>query len=129
MRKKKGIPVGFRKHRGSFLRSFLSDAIDTAQEAFDEFMERDFVTPQERQEAAAQAAAKEQPKDAPRMKEPDNQKQQAQHTQQARDDEVAEQIKSLTQTVAALAKAVETMKEAQNQEWQKMVNKKSGEEQ
>ena len=127
MRKKKGIPAGFRKNQGSFLRSFLSDAIDTAQEAFDEFMERDFVTPQERQEAAAQAATKEQPKDAPPMKEPDTQQQQAQQAQQARDDEVAEQIKSLTQTVAALAKAVATMKEAQEQEWQEIATKKRGE--
>lgn len=117
MRKKKGIPAGFRKHRGSFLRSFLSDAMDTAQEAFDEFMERDFVTPKEQQEART----KEQPKDTERKQEPD-----PQHTQQARDDDVAEQIKSLTQTVAALAQAVATMKETQNQEWQEMAKKKRG---
>ncbi|MGH9427086.1 MAG: hypothetical protein ACRD2L_12385, partial [Terriglobia bacterium] len=79
--------------------------------------------PKERQEEAA----KKHPEAAQRLKEQDNQKQHAQQGQTTRDDEVAEQIKSLTQTVAALAQAVQTMKATQEQEWHDMTNKKRGE--
>jgi hypothetical protein len=108
-RRKKGIPSGLRSHRGSFLRSFFSDAMDTAQEAVDEFLERDFERP---------LAQSPETKTAPRDAEG--------HQASARDSEVMRQIDSLAHTIAALTAVVERVKKDQEAEWRTLQQDREG---
>lgn len=113
MRKKKGLPIGLRKNRGSFLRSFLSDALDTGQEAFDEFMERDFESPR-KPESSTKGATSEQEKPA------------ASPTTKESYQEVTARIDELTQIVEALAVMVREIKETQEAEWQELTKGRGG---
>ncbi|MGH7966033.1 MAG: hypothetical protein ACRERD_30150 [Candidatus Binatia bacterium] len=114
MRKKKGLPTGFRKNKGSFLRSFLSDALDTGQEAFDEFMERDFEAPAKPESSTKGTAPSGQEKPA------------ASPTVQASRQEVIARVDELAQIIAALAAALSEIKEAQDAEWEELMKNRGG---
>lgn len=114
MRKKKGLPTGLRKNKGSFLRSLLSDALDTGQEAFDEFMERDFEPPPKPESSTkgAEPSGQEKPAASPTAKESYQ--------------EVTARIDELAQIVEALSVVLHEIKETQEAEWQELAKGRGG---
>ena len=105
--KKKGLSSGIRRHQGSFLRSFLSDAIDTAQQAVDEFIERDFDPPPK-------------PPSPPAVQAATATSQAAEKSQQ----ETAARIDELAKMLETLAAMVSDIKKTQATESQKLTEPK-----